>query len=89
MADITNMKFSIAAAKDFDYSEEHGSVPDWKYLDEADSCKEAMEKFATCKGYPIVELHLETTWDDGTRTRVDLLNANFEEVLVDGRWTAK
>lgn len=83
---LKSMLFTIAAAKNYDYDfDPHGS-PDWKYIDQADNAAEAVEKFNSVRGYPIVEFHLESTWSDGSKTRTPVFGG-LEEKLKDGRWT--
>lgn len=86
MSKVTNMIFTINAAKDYDYDEESGrSMPDWKVCDEATDCTTAMEKVHSVRDYPIVEFHIETTFDDGTRIRVPVFGG-LTERLVNGIW---
>lgn len=86
MAQVIKTEFSIAAAKDFDQDEKTGRTsPDWKYIDTATECADALAKFNSVSSYPIVEFHLETTFDDGSCIRVPVFGG-LTEMLVNGIW---
>ena len=57
----------------------------WKYCDQFTDADEALRAYRTCKGYPVIHFHLNTEWDDGTRTRVSVFDGGHLEQLVDGR----
>lgn len=86
MSKVTSIQFCIAAAKDFDYDEESGrSTPDWKVIDSATDCADAMQKFQSVRDYSIVEFHIESTFDDGSCIRVPVFGG-ITEKLVNGIW---
>lgn len=86
MAQAVKTEFCIAAAKDFNYDEKTGrDFPDWKYIDTATDCADAIAKFNTVRSYPIIEFHLETTFDDGSCIRVPVFGG-LTESLVKGVW---
>lgn len=86
MNKVTNIEFCIAAAKDQDYDEKlNRFMPDWKVIDSTKDCAEAMEKFRSVSDYPIVEFHIETTFDNGTRIRVPVFGG-ITEKLINGLW---
>lgn len=89
MAQAIKTEFCIAAAKSFDYDEATGrDFPNWSYIDDATDCVEALKKFNLVRSYPIVEFHLETTFDDGSRIRVPVFGGVTEK-LVNGRWQSE
>jgi hypothetical protein len=85
---LKELLFTIAAAKSYHEATSdfpHHDVPDWKVIDDADNVLDAVEKFNSVRDYPIVEFHLESTWSDGSRTRVPVFGG-LEEQLVNGQW---
>lgn len=86
MSRITNIIFTVNAAKGYDYDEKTGrSNPDWKVCDYAQTCEEAMDQFHSVRGYPIVEFHIETEFEDGSKIRVPVFGG-ITERLVNGLW---
>lgn len=77
---ITKIEFTIAAGK-FD-----GEDINWKYIDSTTDCAEALLKYNSCKGYSVVEFHVESTWDDRTVTRASVFGGPEERLLADGTW---
>lgn len=75
------IEFTIAAAKGYEDDE-----PNWKYIDTASTCAEAMRKFSDCTGYPIIDFHIQTTWDSGAITRVPVFGGPEEKLTNEGRW---
>jgi hypothetical protein len=81
MAQAKSIIFDIAAGK------YEGDEINWKYCDTATDVADALEKFNSTRGYPVVEFTIHTTWDDGTTTRVPVFGGQLER-LIDGQWVA-
>lgn len=80
MVDAIKIEFCIAAGK---YEDDDIN---WKYIDNATDCADALAKFQSVRDYPAVEFHIETHWSDGSRTRMPVFGIGYEEKLVDGVW---
>ena len=79
-----SIEFCISAGK---LEQSNGTQEvNWKYVDNALNCIEAMEKYHACIGYDVVELHLEMMWSDGTKTRVSPFGGPLERLGADGKW---
>lgn len=79
-----SIEFCIAGGK----MEDNNGVTEvnWKVVDQATDCADAMEKYRSCIGYHVVEFHVETTWSDGTLTRVPVFGGPMERLGADGLW---
>lgn len=76
--------FCIAAGK---LEQQNGTQEvNWKYIDLAEDCADAMAKYRSCTGYHVVEFHIETHWDDDTVTRVPVFGGQMEKLGADGIW---
>lgn len=74
------IEFCIAAGK------HDGDDINWKVLDTATSCGDALAKFASVSDYPVVEFHIETHWSDDNVTRVPVFGGPEEALGSDGIW---